>query len=161
MANFMRKRTMLRANRSLGGLLATVALAATMPAAATDLHAPDSVKMGLRILAGVYGDMDRKLAADQYDRLPHENQEFQEGSGALHDAVAGEPADFRKRVEATLQSTLAAATHVADVSATHDKAKVKTALDALAAAMRKLNALFPESLRAEPGTVAPGRPGAP
>ena len=78
-------------------------LFAAAAALAADLQAPDMVKMGLHILAGVYGDMDRKLAAGQYDRLPHENQEFQEGSGALRDAVAHEPAPFKAKVEATLK----------------------------------------------------------
>jgi hypothetical protein len=132
-----------------------LSLAAIAPASAAEPRSPDMIRMGLRILAGVYGDMDRKLAANLYDRLPHENQEFQEGSGALRDAVAHEPAEFRNEVESALQRTLAAAQNVADVSKSHDKAQVQSALDALAARMRMLNALFPEGLRAEPGTVQP------
>src|SRR5215469_13402885 len=81
---------------------------ATVTAMAADLQSPEMVKTGLHILAGVYGDMDRKLAAGMYDRLPHENQEFQEGSGALRDAVAHEPAAFKDKVEAALQDSLAA-----------------------------------------------------
>jgi hypothetical protein len=42
---------------------------------------------------------------------------------------------------------------VAEVSKTHDAAKARAALDALAASMRSLNALFPEAIRAEPGSV--------
>lgn len=132
----------------LASFIATAALAA-------DLQSPDRVKTGLHILAGVYGDMERKLAAEQYDRLPHENQEFQEGSGALRDAVAHEPAPFKGKVEATLKDTLTAAQKVADTSKTHDKARVSAALAALATSMKTLNALFPEALRAEPGTVDP------
>ena len=139
-------------------LLAGALLVAAATAAAAEPKSPAAVNMGLKILAGVYGDMDRKLTAGQYDRLPHENQEFQEGSGALKDAIANEPADFKTKVEATLKTTLSAATHVADASASHDQSKVKAALDVLATALRNLNALFPENLRAEPGTVAPGRP---
>lgn len=140
-------------------LACTLALALVAPASAVEPQAPDGVKTGLRILAGVYGDMDRKLAAGLYDRLPHENQEFQEGSGALRDAVAHEPAAFKGKVESVLKRALAAAQHVADASKSHDKAQVKSALDALAARMRTLNALFPERLRAEPGTVQPHHPG--
>jgi hypothetical protein len=148
-----------QAKRLLGiAFLSGALLVAAATAAAADPKSPAAVNMGLKILAGVYGDMDRKLAAGQYDRLPHENQEFQEGSGALKDAVAHEPAPFKEKVEATLKTTLSAATHVADASASHDQSKVKAALEALATALRNLNALFPESLRAEPGTVAPGRP---
>jgi hypothetical protein len=118
-------------------------------------QSPDAVKTGLRILASVYGDMDRKLAAEQYDRLPHENQEFQEGSGALRDAIAHEPPALKEKIESALKLTLAAAQRVADASKSHEKAQVKAALDELASSMRTLNALFPEGLRAEPGTVAP------
>ncbi|MBV8577191.1 MAG: FIVAR domain-containing protein [Acetobacteraceae bacterium] len=133
---------------------------AGVAASSADLKSPDMVKMGLRILAGVYGDMDRKLAANQYDRLPHENEEFQEGSGALRDAVANEPSAFKTKSKAALDEALANANRVAEASKSHDKAQVQAALHALAQSLTKLNALFPESLRAEPGTVAPGRPGA-
>lgn len=135
-----------------------LALGLAAPTFAMEPKSPDMVKMGLRILAAVYGDMERKLAADQYDRLPHENQEFQEGSGALRDAIANENPDVKKQVEAALAASLAAANHVADASKSHDKTQVKAALADLAASMRKLNALFPEALRAEPGTVMPQHP---
>ena len=140
--------------------LSASVLAAWMaaPARAAAPASPDEVKMGLRILASVYGDMDRKLAREQYDRLPHENQEFQEGSQALKDAIAKDDKDFKARVEGALGAALTAANHVAEVSKSHDKARVQAALDALAKSMRKLNALFPESLRSEPGTVAPPHP---
>ncbi|MGH8209415.1 MAG: hypothetical protein ACREU6_07425 [Steroidobacteraceae bacterium] len=143
--------------RTLASLVITGLLASFVAATAlaADLQSPDMVKMGLHILAGVYGDMDRKLAAKQYDRLPHENQEFQEGSGALRDAVAHEPAPFKSKVEATLEDTLAAAQKVADTSKTHDKIQVSAALASLATSMNTLNALFPVPLRAEPGTVDP------
>lgn len=143
--------------RTLSSLVITGFLASFVAgtALAADLKSPDMVKMGLHILAGVYGDMDRKLSAEQYDRLPHENQEFQEGSGALRDAVAHEPASFRSKVEATLNETLAAAQKVADTSKTHDKSQVSAALASLATSMKTLNALFPAALRAEPGTVDP------
>lgn len=137
---------------AITGLLATFVVTTSL---AADLQSPDMVKVGLHILAGVYGDMDRKLAAAQYDRLPHENQEFQEGSGALRDAVAHEPAAFKNKVEASLADTLAAAQKVADASKSHDKTQVSAALAALANSMTRLNALFPAPLRAEPGTVDP------
>ena len=139
-------------------LAGAISLASTLSASSAELKSPDMVKMGLRILAGVYGDMDRKLAADQYDRLPHENQEFQEGSGALRDAVAHEPREFKGHVKSALDKTLADANQVAQASKSHDKAQVQAALHSLAESLTALNALFPEALRAEPGTVAPGHP---
>jgi hypothetical protein len=127
----------------------------TIPAMATEPQSPDLVKTGLHILAGVYGDMNRKLTAGQYDRLPHENQEFQEGSGALHDAVAHDPVAFKEKVAAALKNALAAAQRVSDTSKSHDKTQVSAALAGLATSMEALNALFPPALRAEPGTVDP------
>jgi len=56
-------------------------------------------------------------------------------------------------VQSSLDQTLAAAQHVADVSKSHDAAQVKSAIDALAASMRTLNGLFPEAVRAEPGSM--------
>ena len=147
---------MLRTHSSLRFvIMSLVAVFATAAALAADLQSPEMVKTGLHILASVYGDMDRKLAGEMYDRLPHENQEFQEGSGALRDAVAHEPAAFKDQVLAALKDSLVAAQKVADTSKTHDKAQVSTALAALATSMKTLNALFPASLRAEPGTVDP------
>ncbi|HUK03079.1 MAG TPA: hypothetical protein VLW26_12445 [Steroidobacteraceae bacterium] len=147
-------------NRSLALIAgATAGLFLAAAGHAAELKSPEMVKTGLRILASVYADMDRKLAADQFDRLPHENQEFQEGSGALRDAIANEPAGFKAQVQSSLASTLTAANQVAEVSKSHDKAKVQSALSALAVSMRSLNALFPESVRVEPGSVeAPHHP---
>ncbi len=136
-------------------LASALSLLLAVAAMATEPQSPQMVKTGLHILAGIYGDMDRKLAAGQYDRLPHENQEFQEGSGALRDAVAHDPAPFKNKVEAALKETLAAAQHVAEASKSHDKQQVSAALSALATSMKALNALFPAALRAEPGTVDP------
>ena len=109
--------------------------------------------MALRILASVYADMESKLPAQQFDRLPHENMEFREGSGAMRDAMENEPADYKGKVLAALGKAVDASQNVADTSKTHDKAKVRAALDGLADSMRSLNGLFPESLRAEPGSV--------
>lgn len=136
----------------------SLTMGAVTAALADDLESPDKVKTGLYKLAAEYGDMDRKLAAERYDRLPHENQEFQEESQLLRTAVANEPAEFKGRVESALQSALTAATHVADVSATHDKGQVTAALENLSTLLQSLNALFPENLRTEPGTVKKSHP---
>jgi hypothetical protein len=145
-------------------LIIGLALGGSQMVGAAELKSPQQVHMALRILASVYADMDAKLKNQQFDRLPHENQEFQEGSGAMRDAIADEPADLKAKVQASLQNTLAAAQHVAESSKSHDAIQVKSAIEALAASMRILNGMFPEALRAEPGSVpAPqhGGPGAP
>ena len=134
-------------------LVGSLALAGAQGATTAEPRSPDQVHMALRILASVYADMESKLPAQQFDRLPHENMEFHEGSGAMRDAMQDEPADYKAKVLAALDKSVNASQNVADTSKTHDAAKVRTALDELAASMRALNALFPEALRAEPGSV--------
>jgi hypothetical protein len=131
----------------------SLALGCVQTVAAAEPQAPDQVHTALRILASVYADMESKLPNQQYDRLPHENQEFQDGSGAMRDAMAKEPADYRNNVLAALDKVVKASQNVADISKSHDAAKVRSALDALAASMHSLNGLFPQALRSEPGSV--------
>lgn len=150
---------MFSTNRFLQVLLSiSLTLGVATEAFADDLKSPDAVKAGLYKLAAEYGDMERKLTSERYDRLPHENEEFQDESKLLRTAVAHEPADFKAKVESALQCALTAATHVADVSATHDKGQVTAALENLSTLLQSLNALFPENLRTEPGTVKKSRP---
>jgi hypothetical protein len=141
-----------------GGLLTVSFLLGGATGLAGDLQQPELVKTGLRSLAKEYGDMDRKLAARLYDRLPKESREFREDSEAIRDAIAKEPVDFKGQVERQLDVTLQASQHVADVSASHDASQVKAALSALADSLTRLNALFPGSLRSAPGSV-PARGG--
>jgi cytochrome c556 len=133
-------------------LVSSLALAG-QGAAGAEPRSPEQVHMALKILASVYADMESKLPGQQFDRLPHENMEFHEGSGAMRDAIDNEPADYKAKVLSALDRAVNASQNVADTSKTHDVAKVRAALDALAASMRSLNGLFPEALRAEPGSV--------
>jgi hypothetical protein len=142
-------------------LIVSLALGGIQMGRATEPKSPEQVHTALRILASVYADMDAKLKNQQFNRLPHENQEFQDGSGAMRDAIADEPADFKAQVQTSLEKTLAAAQHVADSSKSHDAMQVKLAIDALAASMRTLNGMFPEALRAEPGSVPAPQHGGP
>jgi len=133
-------------------LLGTIALLCAQSALSVEPKSPDAVHMALRILASVYADMESKLP-DQLDRLAHENQEFHDGSAALRDAVADESPDYKAKVLAALDTTVNASQKVSDTSATHDTVKVRATLEQLADSMRSLNALFPEVIRAEPGSV--------
>ena len=98
-------------------------LAGFRPAAAAEPQSPDQVHSALRILASVYADMESKLPNQQYDRLPHENQEFREGSGAMRDAMAKEPADYKNNVLAALDKAVSASQNVADVSKSRRRGK--------------------------------------
>jgi cytochrome c556 len=142
-------------------LVVCLSVAGTLAVRAAEPKSPTQVHTALRILASVFADMDAKLKNQQFDRLPHENQEFKEGSGAMREAVADESADFKASVLTTLKATIAAAQHVADASRSHDAAQVKAAIDALADSMHTLNGLFPAALRAEPGSVPAPRHGGP
>jgi len=134
-------------------LVGSLALTATQGASGAEPQSPDQVHGALRILASVYADMESKLPSQQFDRIPHENMEFHEASGAMRDAMANEPAEYKAKILAALDAAVNASQNVADTSKTHDATKVRTALDALVVSMRSLNGLFPEALRAEPGSV--------
>jgi hypothetical protein len=140
----------------LGLLLACTALLVGQPGYAAEVKAPDQVKNALRILAYVQDDMSRKLSSQRYDRLPHENEEFQEAAVPMREAVADESPQFKAKVEAQLSKALAAANNVAEVSKTNDQVKITAAVAAVADALKSLNALFSENLRPVPGQLGAG-----
>lgn len=131
-------------------------LALTLPASAADLKAPEQVKNALRILAYVQADMASKLPNKRYDMLPHENQEFQEAAVPMMESVAGEPAEFRTKVESQLKKAQAAANNVAEVSKSNDETRIVAAVAAVDAALKPLNELFPQNLRPVPGQLGSG-----
>lgn len=138
--------------------LAILGVVAAFAAHAADLKSPDKVKEALRILAYVQDDMVRKLPTRAYDRLPHENEEFQEAAPALRDAIAGEPAAFKTKVEAQLKRAQGAAAEVAEISKSKDDGKIAAAVANVANVLKTLDAMFPESLRPVPGQLG-SRPG--
>jgi hypothetical protein len=145
--------------RAIGLVLAcTASLAVSHSALAADLKSPDQVKNALRILAYVQDDMSRKLPTKSFNRLPHENEEFQEAAVPMREAVAGEPAEFKARVDVALRNALTAANSMAEVSKTNDEEKIRASIIAVADALTKLNALFPESLRPVAGQLGSGPP---
>jgi hypothetical protein len=144
-------------SRLIGVIAAcTAALALAVTASAADLKSPEAVKNALRILAYVQDDMSRKLTSKSYERLPHENQEFQESAAPMREAVAGEPAAFQAKVEVELKRALAAANSMADISKTNDATRITAAVAAVDAALKPLNALFPEALRPVAGQLGSG-----
>lgn len=149
----------MHSKKAFGLVLACAAsLAVSLSVLAADLKSPDQVKNALRVLAYVQDDMSRKLPTKSYSRLPHENEEFQEAATPMREAVAGEPPEFKARVESALQSALTAANKVAEVSKTNDEEKIKASITAVADTLTRLNALFPESLRPVAGQLGVGGP---
>lgn len=147
----MKRRLLFPAALAAAALLGTAG--AATPAAP---HAPDAVKNALRILAYVQDDMARKLPTHAYARLPHESQEFEEASAAMREAVNGEPADLRGKVDSALSKALQASRTVAEVSKSNDEMKITAAVKAVDAELQHLYALFPEALRPVPGQLGTG-----
>ena len=135
-------------------------VAMTLSAASPALKSPDLVKNALRILAYVQADMASKLPSKSYNRLPHENEEFQEAAVPMRESVANEPAELKAQVDALLKIAQAKANAVAEISKTNDEALIKPAIDAVAAALKPLNELFPVELRPIAGQLGRG-PGGP
>jgi hypothetical protein len=136
-----------------------VSLAALCTAAAAEMKSPEAVKTSLRLIMQITNDFDRQITRKTYERLPHENEEFVEASGALRQAIANEPADFKTRVEAALRNALAAAKNTADLGAGKDDAKLRAAHAEHLKAVNAVFAFFPAGLRPDPN-VQPGRGGA-
>jgi hypothetical protein len=150
---------MMKTHRSIGCVFASVlSFAMSVGATAAEPKSPDQVKNALRILAYVQDDMNRKLPNKSYERLPHENQEFQEAAAAMRDAIASEVPPFKARVEAALQTALSAGNTVEAASKTRDDVKIKAAVIAVDSALQQLNALFPEPVRPVPGQLGSGPP---
>jgi hypothetical protein len=147
--------------RILSMLGVVVALGVGLTAVAAAPTSPDAVKNALRILAYVQDDMARKLPAHAYNRLPHESQEFEEASAALRDAVAGDPAELRAKVESALGKALAASRSVAEISKGNDEARITAAVKAVDTELRQLSALFPAALRPVPGQLDAQGPSGP
>jgi hypothetical protein len=139
--------------RALAFLVPPLCAAAAVAAGAQSLSSPDKIRDALRSLAYIQADMASKLPDKAYDRLPHESQEFLEAVPALTDAVAGEPARFRAGIAAQLGKARAAAQAVAELSKTHDEARITAAVAAVDAALRSLEQMFPAELRPVPGQL--------
>jgi hypothetical protein len=139
---------------SLSSLLAS-------PAIAANLQEPQQIATSLQRFAHDFGDMQRRLQAQAYERIPHEDEDFSRDAAALRIAIAGEPADFKRATENAMANTLQASSRVAHVSDTRDADQVQRALVDLADAIHQLNALFPAALRSEVSGETLGKSEAP
>lgn len=135
-----------------------LAFATTSFAATAALQSPDKVKNCLWLMMQVTNDFDRQITRKNYARLPHENEEFKEATGALTQAIANEPANFKAKVTRAIQKALAAAQKIADLRRSSDDAKLRTGHGKLLKAVNAVFAFFPENLRPDPN-VQPGRAG--
>ena len=140
--------------------LASAALCATTltGARAADLKSPDQVKTALRLIMQVTNDFDRQITRKTYARLPHENMEFMEASGALRQAIADEPAPFKARVEPKIKRAVDQAQKVSDESAKGDDAQLRTGHGQLLKDVNAVFADFPKDLRPDPNVQPGGGP---
>jgi len=105
------------------------------------------VHAGLNRFAHDDADVVRHATAKAYERLAKEEDDFAKDADLLRAAIRDQPAAFRDAVDARIQRVLAASHAVTLAGQTHVDAEVQRAVDALADAVRELNAEFPEALR--------------
>ncbi len=121
-------------------------LGATQLCMAADLAAPALVKSSLVRFAHDDEDMVRRVDAKEYERLAKEENDFVKDAELLRAAIRSEPAALQHAVETRIQQVLAASHDVVVAGRGHMDTRLRRALDALAEAVRRLNAEFPENL---------------
>jgi len=134
---FLTKNLMLNAAFALAGL------GGTQLCLAMDLTAPTLVDSSLRRFAHDDADMVRRVDEKAYERLAKEENDFAKDAELLRAAIRSEPETFQRTVEARIQQVLAASHDVALAGQAHIDTQLRHALDALAEAVRNLNAEFP------------------
>ena len=134
--------------------------AAGSPATAQDVKSPDDVKYALQMLMHITNDFKRQIDRKTYARLPHEHEEFVEGSDALRKAVANDPEPLKQSVETALQAALAAAKDVADKNSSNDEAILRAGHAVMLAKVNAVFGVFPEPLRPDPNFMFTRKPAA-
>ena len=102
-------------------LAAGIGLAA---AQTPQLSSPAQVQKALRVMNRVVDHTQRLIAAKNFNQLPRENEEFMEGSDALKQSIAGDPAAFKTKIEALLDKADATSKDLAAAAGASDAAKL-------------------------------------
>ena len=132
-------------------MLAAVAFIAVAPhAQAQELKDPDKVAYMLKLLTHVQNDMGRQIDRKTYDRIAHENQEFNEASEAFEKVLDNESPALKKKADAALKKAVAAGQAVTDKSSTNDDAVLRPLHEKMIKDVVALDALFPASMRPDP-----------
>lgn len=142
--------------------LGLIGMVVAAPAHADPVKSPQDVRVALRLMMQVSNDFTRQIDRKTFNRLPHENQEFHEASDALRQAMKGDPASFRARVEKKLVVVDARAQLIADESAKASETKLRDDQNMMVRDLRELFGEFPTALHPDPN-IKPGgllRPGA-
>ena len=143
--------------RKFAMLLAASGAMLAAPALAAPLKSPADVQVALRLMMQVTNDFDRQITRKTFARLPHENEEFKEATGALRTAIAGEPAGFKAKVTPAIDRAAATAQGTADKSGGADEAVLRAGQRNLVTAVNRVFAFFPATLRPDPNVQPGGR----
>jgi leucyl aminopeptidase (aminopeptidase T) len=138
---FLTKTLMITAAFGLAGL------GSTQLCGAVELTAPALVESSLRRFAHDDADMVRRVDEKAYERLAKEENDFAKDADLLRAAIRSEPTTFQRTVDARIEQVLAASHDVALAGQMRIDTQLRHALEALAEAVRNLNAEFPQSLR--------------
>jgi gas vesicle protein len=134
---------------------AALCLALAAPASAQALKSPDQVKTSLRQLSQATSDFSKQIAREVYAGLPNQNAEFRKATAALRQAIAGEPQDFKNKLNPALQKATDTAQKIATDSAGKDDTKLRTDQAVLAQAVNAVIVQFPVNLRPTAAGAAP------
>jgi hypothetical protein len=127
----------------LCGAALSIALGVGAASADSQLKSPDQVQKALGILNRVVDHTGRLIAAKNYAQLPGENNEFKQGSQALDMTLAGEPAEFKSRVDPLLAKANMESENIAKAANAHDDSKLAASHEALANSVKEILAFFP------------------
>jgi hypothetical protein len=130
--------------------LAALSLIVMTGASHAAMQQEDQVKKALATLNRVVGHTQRLIDAKNYERLPHENGEFQEGAEALDKGIAPEPAAFKAKVAPLLKKAEADSQSVADAAGKHDDSGLAKTHAAFAASVVQVLAVFPANVQPQP-----------
>jgi len=127
----------------LCGVALSVALGVGAASADSQLKSPAEVQKALGVLNRVVDHTRRLIAAKNYAQLPGENNEFKQGSQALDMTLAGEPAEFKSRVDPLLAKANMESENIAKAANTRDDGKLAASHEALANSVKEILAFFP------------------
>jgi hypothetical protein len=117
------------------------------------LASPAQVQKALGAMNRVVDHTQRLIAAKNFNQLPRENEEFMEGSDALKQGIASEPAAFKTKVEALLDKADASSKNLAGASSAADPSKLSQLHDELASSVRLIVAAFPNDVKPSPANL--------
>jgi hypothetical protein len=118
------------------------------------LSSPAQVQKALGVMNRVVDHTQRLIAAKNFNQLPRENEEFMEGSDALKQSIAGDPAAFKTKIEALLDKADANSKDLAAASNASDPSKLSQIHDELATSVRMVVAAFPNNVKPGPANVS-------